>query len=132
MRDEVLRLFREVDDLTPAERGRYFEQHNVPLDLQAELESLLQFDSPDAPLANLVAGAAQGFVESLEEFSVSGLRCGPYRLERLLGRGGVGEVFLAQRADGQVEQRVAIKLLRPGVPRPSLRSRFLQERQILA
>ena len=47
MQDEVLRLFHEVDDLTPAERRRYFERHNVPPDLQAELEALLHFDSPD-------------------------------------------------------------------------------------
>ncbi len=132
MRDEVLQLFREVDDLTPAERRLYFERRQVPADLQAELESLLQFDSPDTPVAETVSGAAQAFLESLEEFPAPGLRCGPYRLERLLGRGGVGEVFLAERADGQIEQRVAIKLLCRGVPRLSLRSRFLQERQILA
>lgn len=132
MRDEVLRLFREVDDLTPAERRLYFERRQVPADLQAELESLLGFDSPDTPMAEMVSGAAQAFLESLEEFPAPGLRCGPYRLERMVGRGGVGEVFLAARADGQVEQRVAIKLLCRGVWRPSLRSRFLQERQILA
>ena len=132
MRDEVLRLFREVDDLTPAERILYFETRQVPADLKAELESLLQFDAPDTPMAEVVTGAAQAFLESLEEFPSPGLRCGPYRLGRLLGRGGAGEVFLAERADGQLEQRVAIKLLCPGVSRPSLRSRFLQERQILA
>jgi serine/threonine protein kinase len=44
----------------------------------------------------------------------------------------MGDVYLAERADGEVQQRVAIKFLRTGSLLPSLRSRFLRERQILA
>ena len=132
MRDQVLRLFGEVDDLTPAERSLYFERHEVPPDLRTEVESLLQFDLPDAPLAEVISREAEAVLESLDASPAPGLRCGPYRLQRLLGSGGVGDVFLAERADHQVQQHVAIKLLRRGVPRPSLRSRFLRERQILA
>ena len=50
----------------------------------------------------------------------------------LLGRGGMGTVHLAERVDGEVAQRVAVKLLRPGADDPRLRQRFLAERQILA
>jgi serine/threonine protein kinase len=131
MQDEVSQLFREVDDLSPVERAQYFERHHVPTELRAEVESLLAFDTPDAPIADLVAAAADAYLKSRES-PTDGLRCGPYRLTRLLGRGGVGEVFLGERTDGQIEQRVAIKLLRQGVPRVSIRSRFMQERQILA
>ncbi|MGI8561781.1 MAG: protein kinase domain-containing protein [Luteimonas sp.] len=57
---------------------------------------------------------------------------GPYRLERLLGEGGMGQVWLASRADGLFQKRVALKLLRPGIADPNLRLHFTRERQILA
>ena len=61
-----------------------------------------------------------------------GSEVGPYRLERQLGEGGMGQVWLAVRADGLYQRRVALKLLRPGLADPSLRLRFTRERQILA
>lgn len=61
-----------------------------------------------------------------------GANVGPYELERLLGEGGMGQVWLARRADGLYERRVALKLLRPGLADPGLRLRFTRERQILA
>jgi tetratricopeptide (TPR) repeat protein len=59
-------------------------------------------------------------------------RCGPYRLMRLLGRGGMGSVYYAERADGEVEQRVAIKVIGQRRLEPAFVDRFLRERQILA
>src|SRR5204863_2068332 len=67
--------------------------------------------------------------------SVGGLEpggCGPYRLVRLLGSGGMGAVYLAERTDGEIQQKVAIKLLRTDGHRPVWRERFLRERQLLA
>ena len=61
-----------------------------------------------------------------------GTLAGPYRLERLLGEGGMGQVWLAGRADGLYQRRVALKLLRPGLADPNLQLRFTRERQILA
>ncbi|MEP6633695.1 MAG: serine/threonine-protein kinase [Luteimonas sp.] len=57
---------------------------------------------------------------------------GPYRLERMLGEGGMGQVWLARRDDGLYQRRVALKLLRPGFADTNLRLRFTRERQILA
>ncbi len=57
---------------------------------------------------------------------------GPYRLLQQLGEGGMGEVWLAERADGLYQRRVALKLLRAGYADPRLRQRFSQEREILA
>lgn len=61
-----------------------------------------------------------------------GAQIGPYRLNSLLGEGGMGQVWLASRADGLYKKRVALKLLRPGLADPNLRLRFTRERQILA
>lgn len=61
-----------------------------------------------------------------------GERIGPYRILRSLGRGGMGEVFLAERADEQFSQQVAIKLVRRGLLSRQARGRLKLERQILA
>ncbi len=57
---------------------------------------------------------------------------GPYLLDRLLGRGGMGAVYLAHRADGQFEQKVAIKLIDLPLATAVFQNRFRRERQILA
>lgn len=62
-----------------------------------------------------------------------GHEIGPYRLVELVGEGGMGAVYRADRVDGQFEQQVAIKLVHPSHVRgKALVRRFLQERQILA
>ncbi|MDH5822012.1 protein kinase [Luteimonas sp. RD2P54] len=93
--------------------------------LAEELERLLTLEQDhddflDTPLVAPLPGAR------------SGTEVGPYRLERLLGEGGMGQVWLASRADGLYQRRVALKLLRPGLADPGLRLRFTREREILA
>ncbi len=61
-----------------------------------------------------------------------GRRLGAYRLMGEIGRGGMGAVFLAERADGQFEKEVAIKLLKRGTDTDEILRRFQAERQILA
>lgn len=57
---------------------------------------------------------------------------GPWRRIERIASGGMGDVFLVCRADGQYEARAALKRLRPGVASPGLRERFVRERQLLA
>ncbi len=57
---------------------------------------------------------------------------GQWRLQRLIGRGGMGAVYLAERADGQFEKRAALKILPMGLDNDQARAQFLTERQILA
>jgi serine/threonine-protein kinase len=61
----------------------------------------------------------------------TGDRVGAWRLVRRLAHGGMGAVYLAERADGHFEQRAAIKLIR-GVPNAEMLAHFTRERQILA
>lgn len=61
-----------------------------------------------------------------------GDRIGPYRVLRTLGTGGMGEVYLAERADAQFEQQVAIKVVHGGTLGTGMHSRLKLERQILA
>ena len=63
---------------------------------------------------------------------VIGRRIGPYQVVREIGRGGMGAVYLAVRADEQFEQRVAIKLIKRGMDTDEIIRRFRNERQILA
>src|ERR1700733_12326213 len=61
---------------------------------------------------------------------MEGDRIGPYRILRTLGVGGMGEVYLAERADAEFEQQVAIKVVHGSLR--GVQSRLKVERQILA
>src|SRR6185436_16783485 len=61
-----------------------------------------------------------------------GRRIGPYEIEREIGHGGMGAVYLAHRADDAFEKKVAIKVTRGSLGSPEAVERFKRERQILA
>ena len=130
--EDVRVLFRKLAGLPAAQREDHYVRLHVPESVRTELESLLSFDQPlGDSLGGVVGSAAEQFLLSNAPVAEGG-RCGPYRLVRLLGHGGMGAVYLAERADGEIDQRVAIKFLRAGAHPPSFRERFLRERQILA
>jgi len=104
-------------------------------DLLAEVRSLLAADADAHPLLDSLAIDALAFPADLLPDGIlpsEGKRVGPYRIVEPLGRGGMGAVFLAERADGQFEQRVALKLIRGGAASTRIVRRFQSERQILA
>lgn len=79
----------------------------------------------------LVAGTSAQPGDASTQASTVGDQVGPWRLLRPLGEGGMGEVWLAERADAGVVQRAALKRIRHGLG-PELAARFLRERRILA
>lgn len=123
--DSSLRhLFHELAGVNREDRERILAERRVSPELRAELESLFDHDSSTDDLTRRVSGAAQAVLEGHTKY------CGPYRLVRMIGSGGMGSVYLAERSDGEIEQKVAVKLLR--ADEPAWRERFLRERQLLA
>jgi tetratricopeptide (TPR) repeat protein/predicted Ser/Thr protein kinase len=129
MNQRVKAVFHEIADLRPEARVQYFAEHRMDHETRAEVNELLAFDSGASAFLMRDIGIAA--TESLGRLEPRVWRCGPYRLLNIVGRGGMGTVYLAERADGEVTQRLAVKLLPFGAGDPQ-RERFLQERQILA
>ena len=137
---EAAPLFEELAELPPEQaevRLAEIRKTDVPLEqllrglLAAEREAgnfleggAVAYASPT--LARELAGQDDGATGPAGEW------IGPYVLVSLLGRGGMGEVWVARRQDGQFEQQVALKLLTRGSDSEGVRRRFLQERQVLA
>jgi serine/threonine-protein kinase len=123
-------LFAAALDRPPAERAAF-------LDAACGDDAALH-----AAVARLLAarGASETFLETTQAIDwVAPLlaapempdpQIGPYRIERTLGRGGMGTVYLATRDD--VDKQVALKLVRAPFADPSRIERFLQERTVLA
>jgi tetratricopeptide (TPR) repeat protein/predicted Ser/Thr protein kinase len=130
MNGRVENLFHELADLSKEARARYYAERTIDTTTQKEVEALLAFDShATTSLARQIGEVAE---RALGRCDPTVIPCGPFRLGKLLGRGGMGAVYLGEREDGEVSLRVAIKLLRPGADDPQVRQRFLAERQILA
>jgi len=98
------------------------------LDLLREAEALLSADT--ASLEQFAEWATIHLREDLPDRA--GERLGAYRIIKEIGRGGMGAVYLAERADGQFERQVAIKVLKRGTDTEEVLRRFRAERQILA
>jgi tetratricopeptide (TPR) repeat protein/predicted Ser/Thr protein kinase len=99
-------------------------------ELRRDVESLLRAADSGGDAAR--EGVRSAFASYAPPPSrATGHRVGDYVLLREIGHGGMGAVFLAERADDQFRKQVAVKFMR-GVPSTDLRRRFKSERQILA
>ena len=96
----------------------------------SEVEALLAADTDD----DFLSPGSDQRVATPREWSspLVGRTLGAYRIEREIGRGGMGVVFEGRHVDRRLDKVVAIKTLGIGVDRPELRSRFRREQRILA
>lgn len=126
----IEQLFHDAVELPVDQRDAWLRVQCDDETIRAEVAAMLAQDHLETNLRAAIAEAAEVF-EAAGPVE-AGARIGAYRVERLLGRGGMGAVYLATRADDEYEKRVAIKLLRLGVSGVEARTLFLRERQILA
>ncbi|MFT3792584.1 MAG: protein kinase [Rudaea sp.] len=134
----IFAVFEEILDAPPGVRDELLARLCAgDEDLRREVVTLIAADDT-APQFEAALDEARrvAATDSTSDRGVgamhAGDRIGPWRLLRELGAGGMGVVWLAERADGQFEQRVALKLIRTGLDSDAVHRRFLRERQILA
>ena len=129
-------IFDRALDVPTNERSTFLDQACDNEDLRARVERLLAFsDDPPSVLDSAAVTdlwRPEALEADAEAESDRPQRVGPYRILEEIGRGGMGVVYLAERADGHFEQRVAVKVMRPGSETPEARRGFEQERQIIA
>jgi tetratricopeptide (TPR) repeat protein len=124
---EVRRLFDLVCERPANEWPMALRQLGASEALAAEVIALCDAQTRGISLQRPL----QEVLASLDEELAPGTRLGPWRILSTLAEGGMGRVYLAERGDGQYEQRVAIKRLR-ALARPEDEQLIRRERQILA
>ncbi|MEW5741802.1 MAG: serine/threonine-protein kinase [Myxococcota bacterium] len=120
----VNEVFHRALELEGDARTKYLDETcGGDTALLSEVRSLLDADAKADSFLATPAGAVKDTAPT---------EVGPWRILRELGRGGMGTVYLAERADGAFTMQAALKVLRRGLDTDDLLARFKDERQILA
>ncbi len=126
----IQELFEKALERDPGERRAFLKDACGDDDtLFKEVMSLVEADTGKHSLLDGGAAGAAGLPGAA---ALAGKTVGPYRIVETIGTGGMGIVCLAERADGQFEHRVALKLVKRGMDSETILKRFTGERQILA
>jgi len=130
--DEIKRILGEALDLPSTERAAYIERACAgDDDLRREVESLLaEHESANVFLESPHPDAMSWAVE--QTASPQHARLGMYTLIEVIGQGGMGTVYRAERCTGDFRREVAIKVVSLAMNSDAVLQRFRRERQILA
>ena len=129
--DEVKREFHAALDLAGADREDFLRRiEERDAGLAREVRSLVAAHESEGE--GFEEAIARERREVLSAAARVGLHCGPYELLKLIGEGGMGQVFLARRADATFRKEVAIKLVKQELGGEEILRRFRAERQLLA
>jgi len=122
-------IFNEAVELPEGDRLRLIQEKCAGDSvLLMEVSSLLDASTEE----ELLASARRRQSHTDQPANPERTRVGPFEIDRLIGRGGMGAVYLAHRVDGNFQQQVAIKLIDLPLATDLFRERFRLERQILA
>ncbi len=133
--EKIKNLLDEVLQIKPSERQKFIQSSGCPKEVCIEVESLIAFEAQADQLMNLTA------IEFSKDFFAGendsgnpliGHQIGVHRIVSELGIGGMGAVYLAERNDGKIEQKAAIKMLKREFNVEKLRHSFKRESAILA
>jgi eukaryotic-like serine/threonine-protein kinase len=128
--DRVQEIFLAAADLPEDGQSGYLDAAcGADAELRAEVESLLHAGATDDWLTTAVGSQA---IALLRGSPLAGTRLGAYHVIREISHGGMGAIYLAERADDEFHKQVAIKVVKLGMDTAEVLSRFRHERQILA
>lgn len=128
-------IFQTVVEKPKTERQQMLTQYcGNDTELRREVEALLSEDDTN-DFDDFIQAPIKDVARSLPQPNPDnyiGRNIGPYHVVKLLGQGGMGAVYLAERADAEFYRQVALKIVRRGMDSNFVLKRFRMERQILA
>src|SRR5947208_3860296 len=129
---QIRELFEAALERDPGARLQFLEQAcQGDAELLGKVQKLFEADERGHTLPDRLGGSQEILAPFLPPLPMEGRRIGPYLIEREIGRGGMGIVYLASRADGAFRKQFAFKVVQYSLKSNELLVRFRREREIL-
>lgn len=130
--NKIQEIFWQALKLKPSQRKGFVSNECDDKKMEKEVQSLLKAHEQESFLDTTIDSIRERVFLQTGNNNFIGEVIGRYKILSQIGSGGMGTVFLAKRADGEYEQKVALKLLKGNITSEEQQTRFRLERQILA